>query len=106
MLILKRYNTPENEAKSSYNDMLFLWVLWIVAATGMLLVFLRLAGIPAIAFPMYFVHMVFVYFLLWYMPFSKFAHMVYRYVGLTFLKMYGRENKPEIFASNKLKQVA
>jgi quinone-modifying oxidoreductase subunit QmoC len=106
MLIMKRYSTPENESKSTYNDMLFLWILWLVAFTGMALVFLRLGGLPVIAFPMYFVHMVFVYFLLWYMPFSKFAHMIYRYIGLTFLKMYGRENKPEIFASNKLKQVA
>lgn len=101
MLIIKRYNTEEREGKSTYNDMLFLWILWGVAATGVLLVFFRLAEVPAIGFPTYFIHMVMVYFLLWYMPYSKFAHMIYRFLGLTFLKMHGRENKPEVFANNE-----
>lgn len=99
LMLIKRYQAPETESKSNYNDMLFLWVLWGVAATGMLLVFLRIGQLPAIAYPTYFVHLVLVYFLLWYMPFSKFAHMIYRFLGLTFLTMHGRVNKAEVFVS-------
>ena len=41
-------------------------------------------------------------------PFSKFAHMIYRFTGLIFLKMRNRENRPEIYSKNiiKLKEVA
>jgi len=103
LFILNRYQSPDRELKSTYNDMLFLWIIWGVATTGMLCVLLRLLHIPAIAFPTYFIHLVLVYFLLWYMPYSKFAHMIYRFLGLTFLKMQGRDAKPEIFInSNKL----
>jgi quinone-modifying oxidoreductase subunit QmoC len=69
-----------------------------VAVTGMLLVFLRLADMSALAYINYFLHLTLVFFLLWFMPYSKFAHMVYRFVGLTYLKMHGRDNKPEVFA--------
>ncbi len=93
MSILRRYRTPENEGKSSYSDMLFLWVIWGVGFTGMLCVIFRLMELPVAGYPTYFVHLILVYFLLWYMPYSKFAHMVYRFLGLTFLKMYGREGR-------------
>ncbi len=101
MLIIKRYQTTEREGKSSYPDMLFVWMLWLVGSTGVLLVLLRLMEFPSIAFPLYYIHMVFVYFLLWYMPFSKFSHMIYRFLGLTFLKMHNRDNRPEVFINNE-----
>lgn len=101
LLLIKRYQTTEHDGKSSYADMLFLWTVFMVALTGMLLVFFRLADTPAMGFPIYYIHLVFVFFLLWYMPYSKFAHMLYRALGLTFLKMHGRENKHEIFVNGR-----
>lgn len=100
MFILRRYTMTKREGKSSYYDLLFLWVIWSVAFTGMLLVIFRLTGFAVMGYPTYYIHLVLVYFLLWYMPFSKFAHMIYRYLGLTKLKMYGRENKPVVFSKN------
>lgn len=97
ILLIKRQVTEEREGKSTYYDMLFLWVIWGVAFTGMCCVFLRLLQVPVVAYPTYFVHLVLVYFLLWYMPYSKFAHMIYRFLGLTYLKMYGRDAKIELF---------
>ncbi|MFN3270015.1 MAG: hypothetical protein ACK42G_05470, partial [Candidatus Kapaibacteriota bacterium] len=93
MCLIRRYKTNLQHGKSSYSDMLFLWVVWGVASTGLLCVLFRLMHTAVLGFPTYFIHLVLVYFLLWYMPYSKFAHMVYRFLGLVFLKMYGREEK-------------
>lgn len=100
LFIVRRYTTAKRDGKSSYYDLLFLWVIWGVAFTGMLLVIFRLTGLAVVGYPTYFIHLIMVYFLLWYMPFSKFAHMIYRFVGLTKLKMYGRDNKPVVFRNN------
>jgi quinone-modifying oxidoreductase subunit QmoC len=93
MCLIRRYRTNKQHGKSSYSDMLFLWVVWGVAFTGLLCVVFRLSHAAILGYPTYFIHLILVYFLLWYMPYSKFAHMVYRFLGLIFLKMYGRENK-------------
>jgi len=93
MCLIRRYRTNKQHGKSSYSDMLFLWVVWGVAFTGLLRVVFRLSHAAILGYPTYFIHLILVYFLLWYMPYSKFAHMVYRFLGLIFLKMYGRENK-------------
>jgi len=98
LFLMKRYKTEEHDGKTGYNDWLFLWVIFGVGLTGMLLVFFRLADLAVIAYINYFVHLTLVFFLLWFMPYSKFAHMIYRFIGLTYLKMHGRDNKPEVFA--------
>ncbi|MGQ9818578.1 MAG: quinone-interacting membrane-bound oxidoreductase complex subunit QmoC [Candidatus Kapaibacteriales bacterium] len=97
--ILRRYQTPISQGRSSYSDMLFLWIVWGVAFTGLLCVIFRLMQTAWLGYPTYFIHLVLVYFLLWYMPYSKFAHMVYRVLGLIFLKMYDRENKQSFFVT-------
>lgn len=104
LLFMKRLQTAKREGISTYNDWLFLSILLGVAVTGVLIVLLRLPYSGEahyylyIANIVYFIHLTLVFFLLVYMPWSKFAHMVYRFVGLIFLKMHGRENKPELFA--------
>ncbi len=100
LFLIKRAKTSEQEGKSAYHDWLLLWVIFGIALTGMSIVFLRIWGIPEIAYTTYFIHLVLVFFLLWYMPYSKFAHMPYRFLGLTYLKMHGRENKKEFFYRN------
>ncbi|MBI5325694.1 MAG: quinone-interacting membrane-bound oxidoreductase complex subunit QmoC [Ignavibacteriae bacterium] len=103
IMFLKRTNQLEREGKNTYNDWLFLSVILGVGITGILSVFIRMsvdANTVWLAYTNYFIHLVLVFFLLWYMPFSKFAHMPYRFLGLTFLKMYGRENKQEFFNRN------
>ena len=72
-------------------------MILLVASTGMLTWLLRLAAIPAIAYPVYFVHLCFVFFLLWYMPYSKFAHMIYRALALVWANQTGRvDPKPSL----------
>ena len=105
MLIIKRISTDKKEGKSTYNDWLFLWILIGVAFTGILTVLIRMPFngsemyLVTLANTIYFIHLTLVFFLLWFMPYSKFAHMIYRFVGLIYLKMHNRENKPQVFAT-------
>lgn len=68
--------------KSTYSDWLFLVILLLTTLTGFLSQGLRLANLRAAAYPMYGVHLLLVFFLLVYFPYSKFAHFVYRTVAM------------------------
>ncbi|MEK7385349.1 MAG: heterodisulfide reductase subunit E, partial [candidate division NC10 bacterium] len=68
--------------KSTYSDWLFIAVLLLTTLTGFLCQALRLADLPGLAYPMYVVHLVMIYFLLVYLPYSKFAHLEYRTVAM------------------------
>lgn len=74
----RRAVDKEKAGKSTYSDWLFLSILILTTATGYLCELLRLSGVRQIAYPTYYVHMLFVFFLLVYFPYSKLAHVVYR----------------------------
>ena len=74
----RRIADGQRAGKSTYSDWLFLAVLLLTTLTGFLCEGLRLAGAPGLAYPMYVVHLILIFFLLVYIPYSKFAHLVYR----------------------------
>ena len=90
MLIIRRWQNRDNVGANGYADYLFLYMLFIVGLTGMLSWVTRLTGIPMLAYIVYFIHLVTVFFLLWYMPYSKFAHMIYRTLALVYTRSVGR----------------
>jgi quinone-modifying oxidoreductase subunit QmoC len=90
-LIIRRWTNRDNVGANGYPDYLFLYMLFLVGLTGMFSWITRLIGIPMLAYANYFVHLVVVFFLLWYMPYSKFAHMIYRTLALIYAKSIGRE---------------
>jgi hypothetical protein len=51
--------------------------------------------VGGIAYPVYFIHLVFVFSLFVYLPFSKLAHMFYRGAAMCFIKYSGREIEAE-----------
>ena len=51
----------------------------------------RLAGAAAATYAVYFVHLMFVFCLFVYLPFSKLAHLVYRTVAMIYAEYAGRQ---------------
>jgi quinone-modifying oxidoreductase, subunit QmoC len=80
----RRIEDGKKAGKSTYTDWLFLGVLSLTALTGFFSEILRLVGIPALAYWTYFVHLVFVFFLLVYVPYSKFGHVFYRFSAMLY----------------------
>jgi len=77
-----RLTYGEKAGKNSYTDWLFLAALGATVLTGFLCELFRLGGAPALAYPTYFIHLVLIFFLLVYLPYSKFAHLIYRSVAM------------------------
>lgn len=94
MLIYRRWVDPKGVGANGYTDLLFVYMLFFTGLTGMTSWLTRLTDIPMLAYSNYFIHMTCVFFLLWYMPYSKFAHMIYRTLALIHAKMIGREPRP------------
>jgi len=90
-LVIRRWANRDNVGANGYADYFFLYVMLFTGLTGMLAWMIRVWDWGLVAYVTYFVHMVFVFMLLWYMPYSKFAHMIYRTLALTYCKMIGRE---------------
>ncbi|MGA6927440.1 MAG: heterodisulfide reductase, partial [Desulfosarcina sp.] len=59
--------------------------------TGMLTEMLRLGGMYGTSAFIYFLHLMFVWSLFAYTPFSKLAHIVYRTVAMTYETYSGRK---------------
>jgi len=91
MLIARRWSNRDGVGANGYADYLFLYIVTLAGLTGMLSWLTRLTGVPMLAYVNYFLHLVFVYFLLWYMPYSKFAHMIYRTLAIIHSRQIGRE---------------
>jgi len=90
-LIFRRWANKDQIGANGYPDYLFLYVVFFAGITGMFSWLIRVADFALAAYIMYFIHLVFVYFLLWYMPYSKFAHMFYRTLALVYCRRIGRE---------------
>ena len=79
----RRLLDQEKAGKSTYSDWLFLSLLGFTALTGFLSEITRLAAFES-AYWVYFVHLVFIFCLLVYLPYSKLAHLVYRFVAMLY----------------------
>ncbi|MFC1554580.1 quinone-interacting membrane-bound oxidoreductase complex subunit QmoC [candidate division KSB1 bacterium] len=86
MMLSRRSSDPDLVGANGYSDKLFLYMVFSVGLTGMLTLFARLSGISQLGYGIYVIHLVVVFFLLWFMPYSKFAHMIYRFLAMAFAK--------------------
>jgi quinone-modifying oxidoreductase subunit QmoC len=91
MVINNRKKNQEKAGKGGYYDWLLIYIVFAIMATGILAEVVRLADIAILAYIIYFAHLVVVFFLFAYAPFSKMAHMVYRATAMVFAKYSERE---------------
>jgi quinone-modifying oxidoreductase subunit QmoC len=90
IILLNRIGQAAKAGMGSYFDWLFLALVVGVGATGMLAWALRLAEMTA-GYVVYFFHLVFVWALFAYAPYSKFAHLFYRTTAMVFARYSGRQ---------------
>jgi quinone-modifying oxidoreductase subunit QmoC len=90
MLLYRRWTNKDEVGANGYADQLFLYVMFLTGLTGMTSWGSRTLGVPMFAYVNYFIHILCVYFLLWYMPYSKFAHMFYRALAIVHARCNGR----------------
>jgi quinone-modifying oxidoreductase, subunit QmoC len=102
LAIIKRLRTKENLGSNTYSDWILVLIVLGVALTGLLTEAMRLTAAPFIAYNTYYLHLVLIFFLLWYAPYSKLAHMFYRTLALVYLRMNNRDKKATIFNSIKI----
>lgn len=90
ILTVRRKALDPKKTSSNYYDWYLLGVIWVVAVTGVLSQLFRLAGIAPVAYSVYYVHLVSVWMLFAYLPWSKLGHLVYRTAALTYVRAMGR----------------
>ncbi len=97
MLIHTRATDAAKAGRSNYQDWLLLGLMIGLAVTGIGTQLVRLAGQASesmgliwTACGVYFVHLVLVWCMIAYLPFSKFAHLAYRFVAIIHAKYIGR----------------
>jgi len=76
----------ENATTPTFYDWFLIVQIMTVGVTGLAAEMSRLVGIPVLAYLFYYVHLVSVFMLFLYMPYCKFAHMVYRTFAMAFEK--------------------
>jgi len=90
IMILKRLTNKELSGNSTYFDWIFLISLYLLVITGVLVEVARFDSWK-FAYHIYFVHLVLVWMVIVYLPYTKFGHMIYRFTALTYCKFIGRE---------------
>jgi quinone-modifying oxidoreductase subunit QmoC len=92
ILLMNRFAKAGKAGMGSYFDWIFLTIVIGVGATGMLSWALRLADM-SVGYLIYYFHLVFIWSLFAYAPYSKFAHLFYRTTAMVFARYSGRDKK-------------
>ena len=91
LMIANRFKNAEKVGIGSYFDWLLITIIGVVMASGILSWLTRLAGIANLAYPIYFIHLIFVFSLFLYLPYSKLAHLFYRSTAICYAKYSKRQ---------------
>jgi quinone-modifying oxidoreductase subunit QmoC len=90
ILLVDRFRDPERFRHSTYFDWFLVLILAGVALTGVLSELLRLGQFAQVMYGVYFVHLVLIFALFLYAPYSKFAHLLYRTVAMAYSNGAGK----------------
>lgn len=89
LMIAHRLNRKDQV--HAYKDWYLLGLVMGLAVTGLLTELLRLGGAFYLSAIIYFLHLILVWSLFAYLPFSKLAHLVYRTVAMAYQEYSGRK---------------
>jgi quinone-modifying oxidoreductase subunit QmoC len=90
MMIWDRLYFGHLAGTSSYFDWFLVWTFFLVVASGFVTEFLHYLRMTPHRQVAYFGHLVLVFGLLIYLPYSKLAHLLYRTTAMVFAERYGR----------------
>ena len=90
-ILMLKNRLSKTDQVNRYIDWYLVGLVLGLGISGLLTEVTRLAGWAGITYGMYFVHLVFVFNLFAFLPFSKLAHMVYRTVSLAYGEYSGRK---------------
>ena len=88
LMIAKRLG--QKDQVTSYKDWYLLGLVMLLGGTGLLTEMLRLGHLYGLSAIIYFLHLIFVWALFAYTPFSKLAHLVYRTTAMAYEEYSGR----------------
>jgi quinone-modifying oxidoreductase subunit QmoC len=88
-LMIKNRSAKKDQT-SGYFDWYLIYLAFGLGVTGMGAQLTRLADWAFISFLIYYIHLIFVFCMLAYLPFSKMAHLVYRTVAMAYNEYAGR----------------
>jgi quinone-modifying oxidoreductase subunit QmoC len=83
-ILLIKNRAAKKDQVSGYFDWYLIYLAFGLGVTGMGAQLTRLAGWAFISFATYYVHLILVFALFAYLPFSKLAHLVYRTVAMAY----------------------
>ena len=92
IILFKRQFNKKTAGHSSFYDRIFLFSLLLLTLSGIGVEIGRFLN-WIFAYHIYFVHLVLVWLVIIYLPFTKFAHIIYRTVALIYAKQIGRDKE-------------
>jgi quinone-modifying oxidoreductase subunit QmoC len=84
IMLAKRLKPKVAESTNTYPDWALIWMIVATAVSGLLAQFSRLAGDAGLSYTIYFLHLVAVFYIIAYLPYSKLAHLVYRTAAMAY----------------------
>jgi quinone-modifying oxidoreductase subunit QmoC len=90
-LMIKNRLAKKDTQPTFYKDWYILWLILILAVSGLGAELVRIAGIASVSYLFYYIHLIAILNLFLFLPFSKMAHIVYRLVAMTYAEYSGRK---------------
>jgi quinone-modifying oxidoreductase subunit QmoC len=89
ILLIKNRKAKEDQV-SGYWDWYLVYLAFGLGVTGMATELTRLAGWAFICYLLYYIHLMLIFSMIAYLPFSKLSHLVYRTVAMAYNEYAGR----------------
>jgi quinone-modifying oxidoreductase, subunit QmoC len=89
-IYVTRQENADKAGYGTYFDWQLIYIIAAVGITGALSWAFRLLGSATLAYPTYFLHLVSIFCLFFYAPYTKIAHLVYRTTAMLYARMADR----------------